>query len=284
METLENHKEIAQQQQDKRQEGEAYLGLGSAHEGIGEYQTAMEHYRKAHKIARELGDRKQEGQANQRLGVISFNLGRYEAGIAHFREVLEIVQLLGDKKKEGEVYEWMGDCNRNIGQYHEAIDFYQTSKMITEELGDKKSEGSAKLKLENTIDCFLNARNKAIEIADKHQKSLSFPESGYSKMDKYESARERYQKALNIAKKSRNKTAEGKLRRDLGVLYFSMGQYEEAIECYKEALKIVQELGDKGEICISKLGKYSWSALWMEAKGSLVELGPKESVENWEQN
>ena len=91
----------------------------------------------------------------------------------------------------------------------------------------------------------------------------------------------------------------------------NIGEHRIAREYYEKALKIAQERGDKfkereaylelqnaqmpgdkGKVCSSEFGKYSWSTLWGVQPGCILEPGPAglcwkgrrwaNTVEKWE--
>ncbi|MEL6130398.1 MAG: tetratricopeptide repeat protein, partial [Cyanobacteria bacterium J06628_4] len=74
--------------------------------------------------------------------------------------------------------------------------------------------------------------------------------------------------ALDAARQTTNKTAEGQMLNNLGLVYDSQGRWDEAIQCYEQSLAVKRELGDRhGEAqTLNNLGLvYNAQGRWDEA-------------------
>ena len=76
----------------KKHETWAYLGLGHAYRLNNQFQTAIEQYKEALKIAKERGDKQQETEAYIAVGQVYRLNNQFEITIEYFERALQITK------------------------------------------------------------------------------------------------------------------------------------------------------------------------------------------------
>ena len=195
----------------------AYASLGSVHLNLGDFESAIDYYKRYLKIAKELGDRSREGEAYWNLGNAHDSLGDYKTAIFYHERHLNIVTELGNKSEEGTAYGHLGNAQFGLGDFKRAIDYYERHLKIATEVGDRSGEGRAYGNLG----------------------------SAHSRLGNFKTAIDYHERQLEIAKELENRSAEGRAYGNIGVSHCSLGDGKKAIEYHKRHLLFAEETGDK---------------------------------------
>ena len=202
---------------DKSGERKAYSILGSTHDFLEDFKTAIEYKERHLKFAKERGDRMEEGRAFCNLGIAHYTLENFKTAIDYHERHLKIAKELGDRSGEGKAYLNLGNNHFGLGNFKTAIDYFERCLQIAKELGDRSGEGAAYCNLGSALDS-LGDFKTAIVYRELH---------------------------LKIAKELSDRSGEGKAYRNLGIAHFSLGDYKTAIHYHERGLKIAKELGDR---------------------------------------
>ncbi|MEO0270781.1 MAG: tetratricopeptide repeat protein [candidate division WOR-3 bacterium] len=231
------------------------------------------------------------------LGTIFWSKGEYDRAIEFYKKSLRIFEEIGDKLWIGVAYNNLGNIYQNKGEYENAIEFYQRSLKICEEIGNTHGIGAAynnlggvyfyKGEYDRAIEFFQKFLRICEEIGDKHGIGYASNNLGvlYTYKDEYDKAIEFYEKGLKINEEIGEKRAIGRISSNLGMVYFNKGEYDMAIKFYKKSLIISEEIGDKRGMGIAsenlgriylEIGKLKESEGYLlKSKNIFEEIGDK---------
>ena len=251
----------------------AYASLGSAHLILGDFESAIDYYKRYLKIAKEVGDRSGEGEAYWNLGNAHDSLGDYKTAIYYHNRHLEIAKELSDRFGEGAAYCNLGNSYDSLGDYKTAINYHERHLNIARELGDKSEEGTAYGHLGNAqfglgdskraIDYSERHLKIATEVGDRSGEGRAYGNLGnaHSRLGNFKTAMNYYERQLEIAKELGDRSAQGRAYGNIGVTHCSLGDIKKAIDYHKRHLLIAKETGDKSRkgVAYARLGNAHFS-------------------------
>jgi len=120
-----------------------YHQLGNVAYFRGDYDRALEEYRKALEILEELGNRAGMASSYHQLGIVDQERGNYDEALAWYRESLEIKEELGNREGMAISYHQLGIVDQERGNYDQALAWYRKSLEIKEELGNRAGMASS---------------------------------------------------------------------------------------------------------------------------------------------
>ena len=103
----------------------------------GDYDQALDWYRKSLEIFEALGDRAGMANSYHQLGIVAHKRGDYDQALDWYRKSLEINEALGDRAGMASSYHQLGRVAQDRGDYDQALDWYRKSLEISEALGDR---------------------------------------------------------------------------------------------------------------------------------------------------
>ena len=151
--------------------------MGVVHQHRGDYDAALDHYRRSLAIEEQLGNRAgvaislgrstsstrigatmtrrwtttaaawpspsswatgRGGAALHQIGSVHYLQGDYDAALDHYRRSLAIKEQLGDRAGAAKTLNAIGIVFRQRGEYDKALDHYQRSLQEAEALGDRR--------------------------------------------------------------------------------------------------------------------------------------------------
>ncbi|MCW2912968.1 MAG: Tetratricopeptide 2 repeat protein [Actinomycetia bacterium] len=183
----------------------------------GEYEQALDWYRKSLTIYEELGDRAGLAGGYHQFGIIAQHRGEYEQALDWYRRSLTIHEELGDRAGIANGYHQFGNIALLGGEYEQALDWYRKSLTIHEELGGRADVASG-----------------------YHHLGMIAQLRG-----EYEQALDWYRKSLTINEELGNRADVASTCHELGIIAQHHGAYEQALVWYRRSLTIDEELGDQ---------------------------------------
>jgi tetratricopeptide (TPR) repeat protein len=135
----------------------ALQNLGETQFDIGEFDTAMEHYKRSLSICQEIGDRRVSIHNLCGMAEVSLCLGENAAAKEYSRKGVEISDCIGARFEQALSHRMLGITHRNAGELDDASKEFSMAESILKEIKDKKE--LAKLDLEKGILHRLNGRN-----------------------------------------------------------------------------------------------------------------------------
>ena len=198
--------------------GEAFNNLGLAYRSKGDYDRAINYYRKALKFdLKQLGpDHLNVATRYNNLGVAFSRKREHDRAIEYYQKALKInlKQLRPDNPKVATSYNNLGLAYKQKGNYDKAIEYYQKALKI-----DLKQRGP-----------------------DHPRVAIRYNNLGraYAGKGDYDRAIEYYQKAIRIDLKQLGHDHPNVAIRynNMGRAYQRQGNYDKALEYYRSALKI----------------------------------------------
>jgi tetratricopeptide (TPR) repeat protein len=197
---------------------ESLHNLAAVNLDLGQYDAAVNQYLKALEIARNSGDQNGVAINSSGLGAVFVSQGKYGSALSAFRESLKDYQQTDD-------HTWLmveatggyGDALSEVGRWDE---------------GQKSLEDAVRLAIEVKNDSVL------------HQVLDELGDSYFYRGD-YGSARQQYEKALQVATKSKSRTLLANSRFNLAKLDVVQGRSASAIPVLKKQVEEFDSLGLK---------------------------------------
>ncbi len=239
--------------------------IGDANRIIGEYEEAVEYYKRGIDTARK-GEKKaglcrKIAKVYEEKGDFDSSLQECEKGfkMVDQESSVEGTKLLGSK----------GWALLRKGEYDKAEDIFSRRINIAETLGDKKEAAQAQhdmgtvyLQLGNYEAALVHLQN-ALEMRKKIDdesglastlNNLGILYDGKGELNK---ALEYHKKGLDIDKKIGDKWGTAISFNNIGTLYLRSGELDKAVEKYKRSMQIEEMIGDKRGIAssLSNLGR-----------------------------
>jgi CHAT domain-containing protein/tetratricopeptide (TPR) repeat protein len=211
----------------------------------GQYQEALGQFQQALIIARELNDKAEAERILNQIGLAYNALGDYAKALDYYQQALKIREQFGDKMggefllfqnrpevgKSGAIHFNIGQVYLRLGEYTKALEFFGQASATSKKSGDKAGEVR-----------ILNAIGNL-----------------YSKLEKYELAKDFYQQSLAIIEtiKTDKKLLEGVTLHNISVVYLRQGKYELALDLFQKSLTIYKQFGNRQSegVILHNIGK-----------------------------
>ncbi len=202
----------------------AYYNMGNAYGELGEYQKAINAYKKAIEIKPDY-----DGAYNN-MGVAYNELKEYQKAINACQKAIEI------KPGMHEAYNNMGNAYGELGEYQKAINAYKKAIEIKHDKHEAYyNMGIAYGKL-GEYQKAINAYQKAIEIKPDYDGAYNNMGVAYGELGEYQKAINAYKKAIEI------KPDMHEAYNNMGNAYNELGEYQKAINAYKKAIEIKPDM------------------------------------------
>ena len=104
----------------------------------GDYEKAINFYKRTLIIREELGDKYGKGNTLANIGAVYSSKGDYEKAIGYYERALAIDDGVGGKRLKGYILNNIGIVSVDKGDYNKALDYYKRSLAIRKEIGDKR--------------------------------------------------------------------------------------------------------------------------------------------------
>ena len=212
----------------------------------GEWNKALECWKKAKILYEELGDKQGISNTLGNIGLIHDNRGEWEQAIEYYKRSLKLKEELGDKQGIANTLNNIGIIHYNRGEWEQAIEYYERSLKLKEEPDDKQGIANTL----NNIGIIHNNRGE------------------------WEQAIEYYERSLRLYEELGDKQGIANTLNNIGNIHNNRGEWERAIEYYERSLKLLDELGDKQGIAdiLNNIGEISIkNGNWDEARRNLKE-------------
>ena len=210
-------------------EASAYLHqLGMVAQRRGDYDAALDWYRKSLAIKEQLGNRAGMASSYHQLGVVAHDRGDYDAALDWYKKSLAIQEQLGNRAGMSSSYHQLGMVAQRRGDYDAALDWYRKSLAIEEQLG-----------------------NRAGMASSYHQLGTVAQHRG-----DYDAALDWYKKSLAILEQLGDRAGMASSYHQLGTVAHDRGDYDAALDWYKKSLAIEEQLGNRAGMAatISQIG------------------------------
>jgi tetratricopeptide (TPR) repeat protein len=202
------------------------LNISHLHYQGQDYLKAARYAQQAATLAHERDEIVLEQRAERHLFAIFFNTSDFKAATVHAFNALKLYEITRDSVGTVAMQINLGAIHDRLEEHDKALEYYLKAQTVLSQVNmDEKTKASYLTSLYNNI-------------ANVYQSKSNF-----------QSARDYYEKSLDLARQVKNQQTEGIALNNLGKLYLEdLKQPEKAYQYLMEGLEIRIKLGDKNEL------------------------------------
>jgi len=281
--------QLAQTSSERKSEAKAFSTIGLGYHVEGEYDKAVESYKKSLAIAKD-NEHDLEVMLLGNLGLAYSRLGDYYEAINYLNEYWGYTWHKGynyngtDPRLGGVALANIGNAYYAADLYAKAIEYHQKRLALSQEIKDRKGEGKALGDI-GIVYQALGDSEKAIasqqkylaiarEVKDSVGEIQALSNLGIASqtLNDYPKASESLQQALNIAQQIKNRREQAKALSNLGGVNYFLGNYAKAIELYEQAWNIVWNNINDGRLLYAIRGNEGLAYFQMGNYPKAIEL------------
>jgi len=216
MSILEEIVSIAEKEEEKSWEANAYNNIGMIYFAQGKYQEALKQYEEALHINEQIGRLSGKATVLNNIGMIYDKQGNYSEALKRFEEALHIDEQLGKLNEKATVLTNIAGIFYAQENYPEALKRLEEAIQIHEQIGNLNRKANAL----NNIGMIYNAQG-------------NYPE-----------ALKRYEEALDIIEQLGNLLGKATVINNIAEIHYAQKNYPAALRLLEEALQMDDQLGD----------------------------------------
>lgn len=201
---------------DRRQESYVLGNIGSAYEGLDQYELSLSFYEQSLAVAEEINDSVGRSYALNNLGYIYESYGEYNRALTYFEQALQLARQRGDRSEEASTLNLISIVYKNQGRFEDALNTLQDSLAIAVEISDSFTQAQVLGNLGNL----------------------------YSETGRYPEALDHYEQTLALMQTLDNRRGESITLQRLGNVYLDLGDIPQAIEYYQQSSSIARAIRD----------------------------------------
>ncbi|MFO7865832.1 MAG: CHAT domain-containing protein [Candidatus Aminicenantes bacterium] len=242
----------------------ASFSQGEKLKAAGEFQEALECFRKFLETLPETSGFEQKARTEINLGLLYWNTGDLESSQNHYQKALQaarehslpaLEKHCRDALEIHRLYE-QGKELRSRGRYDPSLAAFDQAVLLAREAESPEHElkclrqQSVTFWYANRLREFRRLNERALDLARRlnHHKEIGRCSNNiglyHSKYENYAQALTHLETALQIARKRGNRAETSNTLNNMGVIYKSIGNYEKALDYLTQGLEIDRELGD----------------------------------------
>jgi tetratricopeptide (TPR) repeat protein len=237
--------------------GEVLGYAGLVYKAKGEWERAIEYYKRSLAIEEKVGDEHGMAATFNNLGVVYQDKREWERAIEYHERSLMIQEKVGDAHGMAATFNNLGNVYQDKGEWERTIEYYERSLAIKEEMGDAHGMAvtfnnlgevyRAKGEWERAVEYYERSLAIKEKTGDEHGMAATLNNLGnvYQAKGEWERAIEYYERDLAICEKVGDKQGMATTFNNLGFVYQARGKWEQAIEYYERSLAIAQKIGDE---------------------------------------
>ncbi|MBI4345546.1 MAG: CHAT domain-containing protein [Elusimicrobia bacterium] len=231
--------------------------LGSAHDDLGDYETALRFYKEALGAAEDGEDRRVEADRLGDVGQEYLKLGDYDKAASYSAKAAALHRREKDARGEANDLNTLGLVHAYRGSFRKALDAYGAALATKRALRDGRGE-AAVLANQGLAHEGLHEYAKALEAFERSLAlatslrddsavvaAVSHMAGVRLRLGDYAKALDGHRRALELARKSGDVRAEAAALADIGVDYHYLGEEEKALEAYTAAVAFDRKVGDR---------------------------------------
>jgi tetratricopeptide (TPR) repeat protein len=220
----------------------------------GDYDAALDWYRKSLAIKEQLGDRAGMASSYHHLGIVAQVRGDYDAALDWYRKALAIKEQLGDRADMASSYHQLGRVAELRDDHDAALDWYRKSLAVEEQLGNRAGMAISYHQLGNMAyrrgdhDAALDWYRKALpifeQLGDRAAMATVYHQLGNVARvrDDHDTALDWYRQSLAIEEQLGNRAGIAGSYHQLGIVVQDRGDYDAALDWYRQSLAINEQL------------------------------------------
>jgi len=252
--------QIARDTQDEIAQGTLLLNIGNAHFNKGEYQDALTYFQQAYDIQNRLKAQDEATQSLHDLAQTNVKLGQYDVALSQYVKALDSRRATGDRNGIALESSDMGSLFAAQGRYDAALKAQQEAVNTYRQLNDRTyvmvaalagyghtlsavgREDEGQKNIEEALKIAVEAKNDAMTA-----EALNYLGDSYFYRGDYSSAQQQYQKALQLAGKSKVRDQVVLANLNLAKLNVAQGRSQAAVSALKKLKQDADSMGLKAE-------------------------------------
>lgn len=235
------------------------------------------------------GDLAEAGEILNTLGLMAAEDGEWNAALDYYRRAVTTFERLESQVEmqsvwrtaQGTVLANIGDASQQIGAWHDADYAYTRALGLAREIGDRESEAvllanlgltaQEKAELPRALDFNLQALDTYRALGEETPRAELLERVGdlQLKLEQTPAAENTYREALETARMANDGERAARLSSQLGMLAEGRGADDEALAHYQEALARSVELANKEhqKVVLARQGTlYARASMWQDAE------------------
>ncbi|MFT2091101.1 diguanylate cyclase [Paraglaciecola sp. 2405UD69-4] len=241
----------------KKRLGTTYKQLAQSYKRLKDKEKTADYYRKTLTIFTELGDERLMARTLNTLAEAERHLGNFMVALEYSLRGLELHQLLDDPEGRAKALIGAGIIYRNISRYEASLKHFLQANQYYTQVND--IVGMAKTS--NQVGLIYTKLKQFEQARSFYEVTVDFPEgevdlntlaSAYRELavidldsEKFELARSRALKALQIYRSTNAKSNQALTLRIIGNTYRDEGDEANALSYYSSSLALAKEIGSK---------------------------------------
>jgi CHAT domain-containing protein len=201
---------------DRDEEAAALISMGRLHQGLAQYQKALDTLTEALNISRAAKYRRGEAQALANISNIYVDLGDNQKALDFNQQALPLLHLIGDRENEATALSNMGLIYaRDSRDWPKSLDYYNQALSIFQELGIRQREAVTLNNIGNI----------------------------YRSQGDYPKALEYLKRSLPLRRGAGDRQGEAATLNSFGYVYESLGENEKALDYFNQTNQIIHAVG-----------------------------------------
>jgi tetratricopeptide (TPR) repeat protein/CHAT domain-containing protein len=244
---------IAGQIDDKEGLAAAWLNIGSVYYFQGEYERAIEHYRKSEAASAALGNHLEVGRSRFGIALTYQSQRKPNEALKTFEEALKEFETAGDTSETANTLASIGGLQYELGNFEAAKKAFlrvaqwspggESLSRVAEAFYMQHDYSQALIYYRQALDYFKPQNSPAGMIA-----AYTGVANCYYYQRNFEQALDYYNRSLTIERKLNDATGIATRLQSIGNVYRVRGDYASALESYSESLTIAQQSPSTGTI------------------------------------
>ncbi len=239
----------------KRGRAVTLIGMGIAHCLSGRFDSSLSFLQEARELLEELGDERGIIRALANLGMVYERMGRFRESAECLEGVLAYAVSQGDKQLEVMQRANLSVLHLNLGRYREAL--AQSEGVLAlgadESLDNSRTQAALVAGEARTALGDLEGAYEALRVAVSMAQGKSMKEmyahnslgAAYRAGGRFDEAVAEHRRALELADRSGNRSADAEILTDLGMTYSAAEQPARAARTLEKALTSATERGER---------------------------------------
>ncbi len=248
---------LAMKLKNKRLATEGFRIIGDACTFQGDFEAALNYYRKGLESANDYGDSITIATHRYNVGVAHYYLGNHEEALKYQLDAIGIFDKYNQQKAKASAVNCIGNIYYSQGNYEKAKEYYVEAVSIRETIGDTKHVvvGLNNLGLvtmqqkeyEESISYHTKALKLYTESNDEKGIGTSLSNIGlvHQELKNYDKALEYYERSLEIRERINDHFGVGISLFNMGQVFLMQQKYDKAIDYMNRSLRIAREIGDR---------------------------------------
>jgi eukaryotic-like serine/threonine-protein kinase len=235
---------------DKRGLGDTLIDLGGFYDDRGDHDQALKMYKEALQLERDLGNESLQAVCLNNIGGVYSDKGQYEDALTYFQQALQLREKSKVPQDIVEAVHNLGYTLGEMGQYDQAISYYLRALDLRRSMDDARGAAIESYSLgtlfsyQGRFGAAINSRQEALKtFVDIKEQGPWMPraQGGYAEAlilaGRADEAKSYLDKALSLARESKNESVLGETLGFQGDMLFYAGDLKSARSSYEQALQ-----------------------------------------------